>query len=393
MTMPSLRVLDMFSGCGGLSVGLRMSGFHIVAGLDADADAIETFKHTHPGSIGLQVDARSFVDDIDAFLPTDESIDLLVGGPPCQGFCVINPTRSQEDPRNACIQIFLDAVLSLKPNAVLMENVPGLLSLAKGFAYKKICDVLGAAGYSVSAMVLQAAHYGVPQSRWRLFIVGLKGERFAFPEPTHRAMIRPNIAGGRRMTMQLPAADDLFTTLAPAVTVSDAISDLPPIRNGGGKLVTKYRRDAQTEFQRNLRATSDRLSNHQTLRLGAAYMDRIRAIPKPGMCWKDLPEDLIPANIKRSQEKWKCDTATRFGRLRNDGLFTTILTRPEPYWGSFIHPSQHRVISVREAARAQSFPDDMVFHGDLPSQYRQVGNAIPPLLAKALGQSILRHLA
>jgi DNA (cytosine-5)-methyltransferase 1 len=391
--MPAPRVLDMFSGCGGLSVGLSEAGFRVVGGLDADSDAIATFKKSHPQSLGFQVDARRFVDDIESFTKSTDGIDVLVGGPPCQGFCVINPKRSQDDPRNACIQVFLDAALALKPKAVVMENVPGLLTLAKGFAYEKVCEVLGAAGFTTSAMVLQAAHYGVPQSRWRLFIVGLKGRQFSFPDPTHRAIIRPNIAGGRRMTMHIPPADDLFTALCPAVTVADAISDLPPIRNGGGKPVSSYRKDAFTDFQANVRASCEVLSNHQTLRLGDAYMDRIKAIPNEGMCWKDLPEDLIPANIRRSREKWKCDTPTRFGRLRNDGLFTTILTRPEPYWGSFIHPSQHRVISVREAARAQSFPDHVVFQGDLPSQYRQVGNAIPPLLAKVLGQALLRQLA
>lgn len=390
--MTRLRVLDMFSGCGGLSVGLAEAGFRIVAGIDADQEAIETFQRSHPESLGLCVDARKFVDEIDIFCDKHGGIDILVGGPPCQGFCVINPTRSREDPRNACIQIFLDAAAALRPQAVVMENVPGLLTLAKGFAYKQVCDALTELGFVTSAMVLQAAHYGVPQSRWRLFVVALRGKRFEFPEPTHRAEIRPNVAGGRAMTMQLPPVGDLFTTLHEATTVRDAISDLQPIRNGGGALSSVYRKAPSSPYQTRLRNSCATLSNHQTLKLGEAYMERIRAIPDQGMCWKDLPADLIPANIKKSQERWKCDTPTRFGRLRLAGMFTTILTRPEPYWGSFIHPSQDRVISVREAARAQSFPDRVVFHGALASQYRQVGNAIPPLLAKVLGEALLSQI-
>ena len=391
--MPSLTVLDMFSGCGGLSIGLAEAGFRVVAGLDANQEAINTFQMSHPESVGLCVDARKFVDNIDDFVSTHGRIDVLVGGPPCQGFCVINPTRSREDPRNACIKIFLDAVLALNPVAVLMENVPGLLSLAKGFAYQQICETMEKAGYTTAAMVLQAGHYGVPQSRWRLFVVALRDRAFVFPDPTHRAPIRPNVAGGRSMTMRLPPVGDLFTVLNPATTVGDAISDLPPLRNGGGKAVADYRKLPKTPYQERMRGTNAVLNNHETLRLGDAYMDRIQAIPDQGMCWKDLPTELVPANIKRSQLKWKCDAATRFGRLRMNGMFTTILTRPEPYWGSFIHPTQHRVISVREAARAQSFPDAVVFHGDLASQYRQVGNAIPPLMARSVGEALLDQLA
>jgi len=387
-------VLDMFSGCGGLSTGLAAVGFHIRGGVDSDKDAMETFRNAHPGGTAWCMDARLFVDNLPDLIPDYRQIDILVGGPPCQGFCVINPTRSAADPRNTCVQIFLDAAELIRPQVVVMENVPGLITLADGVAFHTVTRTLESLHYQVSSMVLQAAHYGVPQSRWRLFIVATRSDcRFAFPSPTHRARITPNVAGGRAMTMQVPDKDDLFTTMSRPTTVRDAISDLPPLRNGGGKPTAAYRKASTSTYQALLRGQVLELRNHQAARLGDAYMNRIRAIPDEGMCWLDLPEDLIPANIKRSQTKWKCRTATRFGRLRWDGLFSTILTRPEPYWGAFIHPTQHRVLSVREFARAQSFPDAVSFAGDLDAQYRQVGNAIPPIVGQVLGRELLAQQA
>jgi DNA (cytosine-5)-methyltransferase 1 len=306
--------------------------------------------------------------------------------------CAIKPKRAIDDPRNECVTVFLDAVRKLQPRIVVMENVPGLLSLAKGVALKTVMKTLSEAGYQTTHMVLQAAHYGSPQSRWRLFIVGSRSAGFCFPLPTHRATIKPNVAGGRDLTFRIPNTDDLFTQLLPAVTVGDAISDLPAIRNGGGKPAIGYTKPPRSDFQRAIREGSDCLTNHQTTSLGQKYMELVRALPEQGMCWLDLPTDLIPSNMRRSQEKWGRNSPTRFGRLKWDGFFTSILTRPEPYWGSFIHPTQDRVLSVREAARAQCFPDRIRFCGNLDDQYRQVGNAIPVLLARAVGEAVLEHL-
>lgn len=387
---PSPSVLDMFSGCGGLSTGLAAAGFTIKGGVDNDEAAMTTYRRAHPASTAWCLDARKFVDNLPDLIADYRDIDVLVGGPPCQGFCVINPTRSAADPRNSCVQIFLDAAQLIRPRVVVMENVPGLITLADGVAFRTVNRTLGDLGYSVNSMVLQAAHYGVPQSRWRLFIVAIRGDkRYEFPLPTHRARITPNVAGGTSMTMRVPEANDLFMEMAGPTTVRDAISDLPPLRNGGGKASAPYKKAPGSHYQELMRAQAVELLNHQAAKLGDAYMDRIRAIPEQGMCWLDLPAELMPANIKRSQKKWKCRTATRFGRLRWDGLFTTILTRPEPYWGAFIHPTQHRVLSVREFARAQSFPDTFSFAGDRDAQYRQVGNAIPPLVGQALGKEFI----
>lgn len=387
------RLIDMFSGCGGLSIGFAAAGFEVVGGNDLDPHAMETYASNHPRSNAWHMPARQFVDNARDLIPSPETIDVLAGGPPCQGFCAINPKRAIDDPRNECVTVFLDAVRTLRPRIVVMENVPGLLSLAKGVALKTVLTTLRDAGYHTSYMVLQAAHYGSPQSRWRLFIIGSQSHGFSFPLPSHRADITPNVAGGRDRTFRIPKTDDLFTQLAPKVTVGDAISDLPVIRNGGGKPVIAYAKPARTEFQRAMRAGSDCLTNHQTIRLGPKYMERVKALPEQGMCWRDLPAELVPSNIRRSQEKWGRNSPTRFGRLRFDGFFTSILTKPEPYWGSFIHPTQNRVLSVREAARAQCFPDRVRFSGDLDDQYRQVGNAIPVLLARAVGQAVLAHLA
>ena len=389
-----LNVVDMFSGSGGLSLGLAKAGFSTKAGIDLDQDAMKTFGKAHPSAKSLCMDASEFLSESDSVLDGTK-VDVLVGGPPCQGFCAINPNRSVDDPRNLCIDYFLNAVKLFKPTFVLMENVTGLLSLGKGFALKQVCQTLSNESYFVSYKVLQAAHYGVPQSRWRLFVAASLISEFDFPEPTHRAPIRANFARGRAVTFSVPQETGLFDDYLEPTTVADAISDMPPIDNGARIESMKYTNSAQSKLQELLRKNSKRIYNHSSSNLGDRQMQRVMALSKQGMNWLDLPSHLIPDNLRRLREKYGSGLGckSRFGRLSWSGQFTTILTQPHLYWGSFIHPEQHRVLSVREEARAQTFPDKVRFYGSISSQYRQVGNAVPPMLAEVLGHKIKRHLA
>lgn len=388
-----MQLIDLFCGAGGLSLGLERAGIRSIAGVDSDQDSIETFRRAHHGSIGICDDAIRAIDGPCKDLmpgPKSSDIVILAGGPPCQGFCSINPGRHIDDPRNSCVDTFLYGCEVLNPDFVLIENVTGLLSLAKGEAINKIVRRLEALNYFVNYMVLQAAHYGAPQNRWRLIVAGSKRKKFEFPEPTHFSEIKPNVAGGKKLTFSTKNGSDLNDGYQAPVTVWDAISDLPKIANGEGKTEAKYSRKANTEFQLASRAMGGILYNHQAQRLGEVNMQRIVHIGE-GQNWQSIPDSIVPQNIKRSAEKWGRYTPTRFGRLSKSGQFTTILTKPEPYWGSFIHPTQDRLISAREAARAQCFPDSVYFAGNLSSQYRQVGNAVPIAIGRALGVEIMKH--
>lgn len=390
-----MKVVDIFCGAGGLSSGLQQAGLQIIAGVDQDTDSMNTFAYSHANSIALCQDAVTAVDgDLQIFKSSrlQSDVSILVGGPPCQGFCSINPGRHIDDPRNSCVDMFLYACAKLNPDFVLIENVPGLISLSRGFAIEKIKNSLTLLGYFVNYMILQAAHYGAPQNRWRLIITGSKKADFRFPVPTHFSNMKPNISGGRSLTFRTNDDANLFESYKPTNTVWDAISDLPVLTNGGGFLEGQYTSNPKNEFQEQVRLGSSKLFNHQSQKLGELNLQRIKCI-KEGENWQVLPSELVPQNIKRSAEKWGRFTPTRFGRLKKSAQFTTILTKPEPYWGSFIHPTQDRLISAREAARAQCFPDNVRFFGNLSSQYRQIGNAVPLAIGRALGLAIQEHFS
>jgi DNA (cytosine-5)-methyltransferase 1 len=388
--------MDLFAGCGGLSLGLQEAGLEVRWANEHDGHAAETYRQSHPGVRVFQSDARSLFQQLldgGTRLPRKGDVDLLVGGPPCQGFSGYNRYRKRSDPRNSLVEVFLDFVDFLKPNFVLIENVPGMLSLDSGRAIRLLLASLQELGYRVALGILQAGHYGLPQNRWRVFVWGAAvGSRIpGFPQPTHQ-FPRTTIFGAtafRKHVVTSPNADaTLFWRPQSMVTVGDAISDLPPIENGGGADEMNYDGEPSTEYQRTARKGSTNLCDHRCAKLGELMHARCKAVPKrPGAGWLDLPQHLKPTNLLRHGDK-RYDN--RFGRLHWSRTFNTILTRPYPYWGTVFHPEQERVISVREAARAQGFPDAVRFCGPLSARYVQVGNAVPPPLARALGLELVR---
>jgi DNA (cytosine-5)-methyltransferase 1 len=387
--MAKPTVVDLFSGAGGLSIGLEAAGFEPVFGVELDRDSAETYRAASKHDV-LNIDVLEFLENVRSKKIALPKVHLLAGGPPCQGFCAIKPQRHRNDPRNSLVDAFLYGVELINPENVLIENVTGLLSLAGGVAIQTIEKRLLTLGYFVSYKVLQAAHYGVPQSRWRLIVLASKKGEPEWPEPSHCANIVPNFIRGRELTFQV-SETDLFRRLAIANNVGDAISDLPSLENGGSLLPQAYLTAPLSMLQSRLRGNSDILYNHCVKKLEQINLDRVKSLPHGGMNWTDLPEHLVPKNLARMRERYGAalGAKTRFGRLRWEGIFSTVVTSPDPYWGSFIHPQQDRVISVREAARAQTFPDNVIFSGRLNSQYRQVGNAVPPMLAEAIGRSLI----
>jgi DNA (cytosine-5)-methyltransferase 1 len=388
--MDKPTVVDLFSGAGGLSIGLKAAGLEPIFGVELDRDSAETYRASSKHDV-MNVDVLDFLENVRSKKITLPKIYLLAGGPPCQGFCAINPKRHSNDPRNSLVDAFLYGVELLKPENVLIENVTGLLSLASGAAIYTIEKRLRALGYFVGYKVLQAAHYGVPQSRWRLIVLASKKGEPKWPEPTHGADIVPNFVRGKELTFRV-SEPDLFSSLISPNSVGDAISDLPNLKNGENLSPQFYPTAPLSELQVRLRKENNILHNHCVKKLEQLNLDRVQSLPNGGMNWTDLPYHLVPKNLVRMRERYgtRVGSKTRFGRLKWDGLFSTVVTSPDPYWGSFIHPQQDRVISVREAARAQTFPDQVRFSGGINSQYRQVGNAVPPMLAEAIGRVLMQ---
>lgn len=386
--------IDLFAGAGGLSTGLEMAGFTPLFANEISESYATTLKNSHSDTVVetgdiQKVDAKSVRRALQ--LKRGE-LHLLAGGPPCQGFSINAPVRSVEDKRNHLFRDYLRFAEEFLPQAILIENVPGMLSFEKGATVLDILSALRSLGYVTDIRILFAAHYGVPQMRWRAIILANRAgidPLLMFPLPTHRAEGRANFTTkllGKRVTADQKVV--METAQLPFVKVADAISDLPEIENGGGFEEASYLLKPQSAYQSFLRGKSTKLTNHKCASLGRANLKRLPHIP-PGGSWRDIPFDLLPDGMKRAR---RSDHTKRYGRLHPDQLGSTVLTKCDPHWGTYIHPEQGRVLSVREAARIQSFPDHVKFKGSVTEQYEQVGNAVPPLFARAIGERIARLL-
>ncbi|MED5525620.1 MAG: DNA cytosine methyltransferase [Pseudomonadota bacterium] len=386
--MKHLTMIDLFAGAGGLSEGLREAGFIGLYANEIQPRYAETHALNHPEKVVDQRDIRT----VDAAEVRKKlklkrgELDLVAGGPPCQGFSINAPIRSKDDERNSLFIEFLRFVDEFQPRAVLIENVPGLVSFEGGATLDAILTALEKHGYTSDVRILYAPHYGVPQTRWRTIVIGLRdgGDVFsAFPEPIRQAPLRINFTSkfGGRNIVALPQKIEL----PPHISVRDAIDDLPVLKNGEvGDDIKPYRKEPENDFQKMMRVGSEGAINHQAARLSKINMERLAHIP-PGGNWTDIPIDLLPKGMQRAR---RTDHTKRYGRVDPDGLASTILTKCDPHWGAYFHYSQDRAFTVREAARIQTFPDSFKFVGSRVEQYEQVGNAVPPLLAAAIGRSL-----
>lgn len=385
-----MKSVDLFAGAGGLSCGLQQAGITPVLANEWIPQFASTYKLNHPNTEVIVGDVRELIEtNLKHKLGVSEGdIDLVVGGPPCQGFSINAPIRSLDDERNHLFKDFLRVVSSLKPKAVLIENVPGIVSLGCGTVVQQIYKELEGLGYTIKHKILFAGHYGVPQMRFRTVFIGIrhfKGD-ITFPDPQYNANAVANFTGARELCLSVPP---LFAQiLKPHTTVWDAMSDLPEIENGTTVSANTYAIPPQSAYQHYLRADNPQLTSHCSAKMAQINLDRLRYIPQGGS-WRDIPYDLLPAGLKRAR---RTDHTKRYGRLHPDALCSTVLTKCDPHWGSFFHPTQDRIISVREAARIQSFPDSYQFLGSMTQQYEQIGNAVPPLLGKAVGDQIIQLL-
>lgn len=360
----NMTVIDLFCGAGGLSEGFRQAGFHVLAGQDFDDQAGATFAMTHPEAtfIGGPIQDVTPQQLLKAAGVKRGEIDVIVGGPPCQGYSVYNHQRGDSDPRAGLFREYLRIVKGIQPRWLVMENVTGITSIAGGKIVEEIFKGMEGLGYRVDMKVLKAEEFGVPQERRRVFFIATRSDApILFPEPTHGP------------------------GLLPFVTVWDAISDLPKLANGDTPEPRGYAKQPQNSYQALLRGDCTVVQNHSAPRLSRINEERMRHIP-PGGSWRDIPRDLLPAGMLRAK---RSDHTKRYGRPRKTDLACTILTKCDVHWGAYIHPTQDRAFTVREAARLQSFPDFFTFQGSRTEQYVQVGNAVPPLLGKRVAESLL----
>lgn len=361
----SLTAIDLFCGAGGLSEGFRQAGFRVLAGNDADKFAGVTYAATHRDAVFLPgtIQALSAIDFLRVAKLRKGELDCLIGGPPCQAFSVYNHQRGLHDDRSNLFREYLRIVEGLQPKWVVLENVTGITSAGGGRAMQEIVEGLNRLGYNVETKILRAEQYGVPQERRRIFFVGNRlGIPVLWPEATHGPCLKP------------------------FVTVWEAIGDLPILFNGEAPAGAQaHRSNPVSDFQRYVRGQNRTVENHAAPRLAKVNLERMKHIPEGGS-WRDLPNCLLPAGMKLAR---RCDHTKRYGRLRKDGLASTILTKCDLHWGAYIHPEQDRVLTVREAARLQAFPDWFVFSGPKTEQYVQVGNAVPPLLGRRIAESVI----
>jgi len=384
-----LKHIDFFSGAGGLSCGLEQAGFNPVFASDIQPVYAETYRFNNPNTDVIVGDIRQLegANLLKRLGIKKGEIDLVAGGPPCQGFSINAPIRSLEDQRNHLFKDFLRLASEIYPKLILIENVPGFISLGNGTVLNKVYEVLRGMGYTAGHRILFAGHYGVPQMRFRTIIIASRiSSKIMFPEPTHNANGIANFKGGKELCYKI---HPLFARkFQPKITVWDAIADLPDLVPGESPEVFNYNGKIASDYAKQLKKGSSQIYNHSANRLAPINLERLKHIPQGGS-WRDIPRDLLPAGLKRAR---RSDHTKRYGRLSPDGLCCTVLTKCDPHWGSFFHPEQDRVISVREAARIQSFPDKFIFKGNLTEQYAQVGNAVPPLMAKAIGKCLIKML-
>lgn len=464
-----LRVLDLFSGCGGLSIGFSAAGFEIAAAVENNPTAAASYGANFHADDPQHAVAR----DITATTPGQlvrelnlgrmaEAFDIVIGGPPCQAFARVgrsklreidaHPEAFRQDPRAKLYAPYLKYVKSCRPLAILMENVPDVMNFGGHNVPEEVCEVLEELDYVCAYTLLNAAFYGVPQTRERMFLIAYHREiteTVSFPEPTHWIDLPSGYEGSRQVALKLLSKGGLFEdahdyvappeatdSLPPAVTAKEAIGDLPKIDARELVLKGELKRGARRfdqlaryDGRRTVSAYADAMKNWPGFKAGDGVYDQvIRYLPRdyplfarmkegdqypeahalalkmfdeklselaktgirltPGSAeYEELKSSIVPPyDASKFPNKWR--------KISRDQPVRTIMAHLSKDGYSHIHydDDQARTISVREAARLQSFPDGFVFSGAMNEAFRQIGNAVPPLMAKAIAEEIMKTI-
>jgi len=379
-------VFDLFCGTGGFSKGFEKSAgkeYEIVFGTDLLPVSVRTFKLNHPAALALNGDIRkAYCKDVMEELHLKRgNLDLIIGGPPCQGFTSIRPFRSsaEDDPRNSLFEQFANFVNYFRPKALVIENVVGLATHDEGRTIARMQECFGVLGYDCEWKILNAANFGVPQRRERLIFIGVeKGGKIPFPRMTHES--NGATIGHKDHSKMLLPEKDLFTprhNLKPAITVMDAIGDLPPIKSG--ETAAEYTRPPNTNYQKDRRNGCNELTLHSSTAHTAKMLEIIKHSGRNIYC---IPEHLISSGF-----------SSCYSRL--DGAMPSVtitVNFVHPASNRCIHPLCDRALTPREGARLQSFDDDFQFAGNRSQIVKQIGNAVPPLLGKAIGDALAEVL-
>lgn len=334
-----MKIIDLFCGVGGLSLGFEQAGFEVVAAVDMWADAVRTYNHNRKDKVAKVISVEDFNEKELSSIIAKEKITGIIGGPPCQGFSTVG-RRDIDDPRNKMYLEFYKAVKLADPEFFLIENVKGMLTLNKGAFVKDLLKRFGkdGLGYTISYKLLNAADYGIPQNRYRVFYIGIKNKKFVFPEPFDYKL-----------------------------TAKDGIGDLE------GATQEKYGSSPQNEYQRIMRGNVNKPVNQEYTIHTEKTISIISQVPDGGNI-RDLPPEIW--HVRKYNKAFE-----RMGTFKPSN---TIDTGHRNYF----HYSEPRIPTVRESARIQSFPDSFEILGTRGSQYKQVGNAVPPMLAKIIAERI-----
>lgn len=371
-----MGVIDLFAGCGGLSTGFEMAGFDIPLAIEKDEWAAETYRKNHPNTRVITEDITK-IDNLDDLLgENDIYVEGIIGGPPCQGFS-LSGNRDRKDPRNSLFMEFVRFVRHYNPNFFVMENVTGILSMQTkdGRLVKDvILEEFHDAGYNVETFVLNAAEFGVPQSRIRVFFIGLRDDiEYDFEK------IQPKG----------------FLFGENQVKIEEAIMDLPQIRAREGDEIQDYTCEPQNEYQRWVRNGSEHVYNHIAMKHTKRLIERFDQIGF-GQSVADVAEE------HQQRQRGNADKVS--GKVYSQNNMRPYPDKPSPtipasFQSNFVHPYINRNYTAREGARLQSFPDTYIFYGKRTtmsweknlSQYQQIGNAVPPLLAKGIADTIIEY--
>ena len=369
-----MKLIDLFAGCGGLSLGFEMAGFKIPVAIEKDEWASETYRFNHKNTKVITGDITKINDFKDVY---DGEIDGIIGGPPCQGFS-LSGNRDKNDPRNSLFMEFVRFVEHYNPKFFVMENVEGILSMrTKNNVLVKelIFSEFTSRGYNVDVKKMNAAEYGVPQSRNRVIFIGIRNDlkfdkNLLYPTPKY--------FGDKQ------------------ITIENAIMDLPQIKSGEGTEISDYDKKPTNAYQKWARKGSEKLYNHVAMRHTARLIERFSKIGF-GQSVADVSEEY--------QQRKRGNANVVSGKVYSQNNMRPYPNKPSPtipasFQSNFIHPYLNRNYTAREGARLQSFPDTYIFCGKRTtmsweknlSQYQQIGNAVPPLFAKAIADNIMVYI-